>query len=386
MTELLLRIFVKDYKNVSDPVVKRKYGTFSSIFGVIVNLILFTAKFIIGTFVSSVSIRADGINNLSDAGNSIISLISFKISGRPADREHPFGHARMEYIASLIVSFIILHISLDIFSESIGKIFNPTEPTFHYAAVAVLLISILLKLWLFIFTRYLGKKINSVILQASAADSISDVIATSAVLLSSIISHITNFNTDGYMGIIAGILVMIQGLKILNEAKNLLLGTQPDPELVNKIISTATAHEEILGVHDIVIHNYGEGQCFASLHVEVDGERNIFESHDVTDNIEREIAEKYGVHCALHMDPIVTGDEKTAELREKTEMLAAVIGSNIRIHDFRLVIGPTHNNLIFDAEVPFETKMSDEEIRQKFKTAISAIDKNYYAVIKIDRV
>lgn len=385
MFDILPRLFIKNYKDTADPTVREGYGTLSSVAGIIINTLLFASKFTVGTLTGSVSIRADGINNLSDAGSSIISLISFKISGKPADREHPFGHARIEYIASLLVSFIILHISIDLFTESVDKILHPTPTEFGIISIIALVVSILFKLWMYIFNRTIGKKINSVVIAATAADSISDVIATGGVLISVIVSKLTNFNTDGWMGIIVAVLIMIGGLKILNESKNLLLGSPPDPDMVKHVVEHAKSHPEVLGVHDVVIHNYGPGRCFASLHVEVGGSADVFATHDVIDNIEREIAEMYGIHCAVHMDPIVTNDELVSELREKVKTLATVVEDDLKIHDFRLVTGPTHSNLIFDVDVPFETKLTDSEIRHKLQSAIKTIDDSYYAVITVDR-
>ena len=348
MFDLIAKVFVKNHNDVKDPAVRSAYGTMTSIFGIVVNVLLFAVKFIVGTLFMSVSIRGDAINNLSDALSSVISLISFKMSNKPADREHPFGHARIEYIASMIVSFLIIHISLEQFRESFDKIMNPTPSQFSVLTVAVLLVSILAKLWMYLFNRAMGKKIGSLVMQANAADSISDVLGTSAVLLSLFIAKLIDYNIDGYMGIIVGVLILISGLKILNDAKNSLLGEAPDNELVEQITADVMSHPEVLGIHDIVVHNYGAGMHFATLHVEVDGKADLFESHDVVDNIERELSEKYNIHCSCHLDPIVTDDPNSPEEYASTELermfkpLFNELGIDI------VISGHTHRHIVVE--------------------------------------
>ncbi|MEE0968911.1 MAG: cation diffusion facilitator family transporter [Clostridia bacterium] len=386
MTELLCKLFVKNYKNTSDISVRARYGTLAGIVGIIVNLILFAGKFVIGTLTASIAITADAINNLSDAGSSVISLISFRISSKPADREHPFGHARIEYIASMIVSFIILFIGITLMKDSAMKIIfggDKTDPSIW--AIVVLIISILGKLWLFLFNRKLGVRIGSAVMKATAADSLSDAMSTAAVLASTLIYRFADIELDAYMGIIVAILILRAGIGILREALNSILGTAPDEELVELVKETIFSHPEALGIHDLVVHSYGPGRCFLSCHVEVDGGKDIYASHDAIDNIEKELKRDLGVIGVIHLDPVAVGDPTTDLLREKVTEIAADIDERTDIHDFRLVPGTTHTNLIFDVVVPFEVKMDDKELCDRISEKIKKIDENYFAVITVDR-
>ncbi len=385
MTSLLCKLFIKDRENLKSPKVIRAYGTLSSTVGILLNLILAAAKIFAGIISGALSITADGINNLSDAGSQVISLISFKMSSKPADKDHPFGHARFEYVASMIVSLIIISISFELFRSSIDKIFNPASTVISTLSIIILALSVLVKLWIFLFNRKIAKKINSTIVKATALDSLSDAAATLAVLLSLVIARFTGFATDGYMGIIISIIIFIAGIKILLETKNSILGSPPDPETVSEIIRITEDHPDILGIHDLVVHNYGVGNTIASLHAEVDGEKNVFLTHDAIDNIEKQIFSELGVRITIHMDPIVTNDEETNELRLKVTKAVKMIDDSLSIHDFRFVKGTTHSNLIFDICAPFEFKMSDNELKERVAERISRIDQNYFAVITIDR-
>lgn len=385
MFDLLAKIFVKNYKDTGDPSVRAAYGTLTSVSGILINILLFAAKFIVGTLTASVAIRADAVNNLSDAGSSVISLISFKISNKPADREHPFGHARIEYIASMLVSFFILYISISLYGESIDKIMHPTPTVFNLVSVIVLCVSIAAKLWMYFFNRVIGKRINSLVMQATATDSISDVLGTAAVLAAVIVAQLTSFNTDGYMGLIVATLILIGGLKILNESKNCLLGEAPDPDMVKHILEDVKKHPEVLGVHDLMVHSYGPGEYFASMHVEVDGSVDIFKSHDAVDNIERELSEMYNIHCSIHLDPIVTGDPLVNDLHQKICAIVASVDSSLTVHDFRMVKGPTHSNLIFDVVMPFECKRDADATKKEIAAKVKEIDGSYFAVVTIDR-
>ncbi|MEG2003114.1 MAG: cation diffusion facilitator family transporter [Clostridia bacterium] len=384
MSDFILNLFVKN-KDISNSAVREKYGAVASVTGIFVNIMLFLGKFIVGTLASSVSITADAINNLSDAGSSIISFVSFKISGKPADRDHPFGHARFEYVASMIVSFIIMLIGFELLRDSIAKIINPQETIFSYLAVAVLCVSILMKLWLFVFYKKVSKKIDSTVMVASSADSLSDVLATSAVLVSLFVMKFTGFNTDGYIGIAVAIFILISGFKIMNETKNHILGTAPDHELILNLVTEAKSHSETLGVHDLVVHNYGPSRCFASMHVEVDGNGNIFKLHDVIDNIERDIQKKYGVQCSIHLDPIQTDDEAVNIVKIQIEAIISAIDNRLSVHDFRMVPGDTHTNLIFDLFIPFEIKMPEKELKELIDKQLDKISHKYYTVITFDR-
>ena len=388
MTDLLCKIFVKDHKNTTDPHVRSAYGTLVSIVGILLNLLLFAAKFLVGTLFGAVSIVADAVNNLSDAGSQIISLISFRISAKPADREHPFGHARIEYVASMIVSFLILHIGLDLLMESIDKIIHPQLPEKSWLAVWVLLGSILFKLWLALFNNRIGKRINSSVMKATAQDSLSDVFSTTGVLIATLLLLLfpnLTINLDAYMGVIVAVLILVAGLKILNETKNSILGEAPAEEIVENINSTVSKYDGVIGIHDLTVHNYGPGHVIAALHVEVDGKVDVFVSHDMIDNIERELRRNCGIEATIHMDPVVTDDARINALKPLVEAAVREIDPSLRIHDFRFVGGATHTNLIFDIAVPFEIKKSDEEIKQQVADKISRLDPSYFTVVTVDR-
>ena len=385
MTEFLYRLVAG--KEAGSPERARgRIGTASGIIGIIVNALLFAGKFSVGLLVGSISMQADGINNLSDAGSSVISLISFKISEKPADREHPYGHARIEYVASMIVSFLILHIGLDLFAESVGKIISPEVKTeFSIISVIVLAASIVIKLALGFFNRLLGKRVGSDVMLATAADSFSDALATTGVLAATILVKLTGFDADGYMGVIVAVIILIAGLKILLETKDRILGGAPDEEIVSAIKEIISRYPEALGIHDMYLHSYGAGKTIASLHVEVDGCVDIYKTHDVIDNIEKQIASELGILCTIHMDPIVTDDDRIDELRAKAIATVKEIDSRLTIHDFRFVEGETHTNLIFDISAPFELKMSDGELIEATQKKISEISNKYFCVICVDR-
>ena len=386
MTELLCRLFIRDRDNVNSPKTRRAYGTMASLVGIVLNILLFAAKFTAGLIFGSLAISADAFNNLSDAGSSIISLISFKISAKPADRDHPFGHARIEYVASMIVSFLILLIGYELASDSISKIVTASSSTeFSIISVVVLSFSILAKLWMCLFNRRIGKKISSQVMMASSADSLSDVIATSAVLLSTVIFGATGFDIDAWAGIAVSLMIAFAGLKILNETKNSILGEAPGDELVEQIKWVVSQYPEALGVHDLMVHNYGPGRTIATLHIEVDGSADMFKSHDIVDNIEKRMSNELGIQCTIHMDPIVTDDERVSELKRTVEIAVKQIDSRLGIHDFRFVSGETHSNLLFDVTVPFEIKQSDADIRRLVSEAVATIDNTYFAVVTIDR-
>ena len=388
MTELLSRWFVKDYKNATNPAVRTAYGTMVSITGIIVNLILFTAKFVVGTLFGAISIVGDAVNNLSDAGTQIISLLSFRIAAKPADREHPFGHARIEYVTSMIVSFLVMLVGFELFKSSIGQIFSPERPESSPVAIFVLIGSMLCKLWLGLFNRTIGKRIDSSVMRATAADSLSDVFATAAVLVATVLPMIftdMTWNPDAYMGVIVAILIIVAGFRILNESKNAILGEAPSEEIVKEINETVGRYEGALGIHDMVVHNYGPGRIIASLHIEVDGSVNVFETHDMIDTIEKELRQSCGIEATIHMDPIVTDDEQVNALRAQTAEAVKKIHPSMQIHDFRFVAGATHTNLIFDVVVPFEVKMSEAEIKSAVAEAVRGIDPTYCTVLNVDR-
>ena len=388
MTNLFFRLFVKGYdeKGKNSPSVRRICGSAVAVVGIITNLLLAAIKLFAGIISGAISITADAVNNLSDAGAQVVSFISFKISGKPADRDHPFGHARIEYVASMIVSFLVLLVGFELLMDSVAKIMSPTKTDYSLIVMIILAISVALKLWLFFFGRSAAKKINSEVIMAAATDSLSDAIATSAVLVSAIVCRYTGFNTDAYMGAIVAVIVLIAGIKILNETKNSILGSAPEPELIEDIIRITREYPEALGIHDMVVHNYGPGNTIASFHVEVDGSQNVFYTHDVIDTIEKRLFAELSVRATVHMDPIVTDDERVNELIEKIEVLVMTVDEKLGIHDFRFVEGTTHTNLIFDVNVPFELKQTDDEIKRAISSKVSELDPNYFVVMTVDRV
>lgn len=386
MTDLLCRLFVKDCENTGDIKVRARYGSLSGIVGIIVNILLFAGKFIIGTLTASIAITADAVNNLSDAGSSVISLISFRLSSKPADREHPFGHARIEYIASMIVSFIILFIGITLMKDSVMKIFfggDKTDPSIY--AMIVLAISILGKLWLWLFNRKLGNRIGSSVMKATAADSLSDAIATAAVLVATVIYRFTDLELDAYMGVIVAFIILRAGIGVFKDAMDSIIGTSPEIETVEKIKEIIFSHPEAVGIHDLVVHNYGPGRCFMTCHVEVDGGKNIYDSHDAIDNIEKELLQDLGIISSIHLDPVAVGDPLTDSLKESVWKIVTGIDGKMTIHDFRIVPGSTHTNLIFDVVVPFEVKLGDEAVKEMLCREIQRIDESYFAVITVDR-
>ncbi len=386
MTELLCKLFIKDRHNTASPAVRRSYGTLVSIVGIVLNLLLSVGKLTVGILTMTVSIQADALNNLSDAGAQLVSLITFRIAAKPADREHPFGHARIEYVASMIVSFLILIIGWELLSESVSKVFSPSQTIFSWVSVGVLGASVLVKLWLCFFNRKIAKKIDSSVMRATSADSLSDAAATSAVLAATLIYKFTGLDIDAYMGIVVAILIVIAGIKILWETKNSILGEKPSEETVAQIEAVVARHPEALGIHDMVVHNYGPGRVMVSLHIEVDGNADIFKSHDMIDNIERQLRTEYGMEATVHMDPIVTDDPLVDELKHLVLAAATAIDPRLRIHDFRVVPGDTHTNLIFDIAVPFEISQSDRDLCQAIDSAVKEQRPECFTVITVDRV
>ncbi|MBQ7172766.1 MAG: cation transporter [Clostridia bacterium] len=388
MVELLSRWFVKNHEQIENPRVRASYGTMVSVVGIVLNLLLSGAKIAVGALFASLSILADGVNNLSDAGSQLISLLSFRIAAKPADREHPFGHARIEYVASMIVSFLILLVGAELLKESIRKIITPEPPEASWISVAVLGGAILVKLWLAHLNRKIGKKIDSSVMRATAADSLSDVLSTGAVLIATLVSLLfpsLGWNLDAYIGVAVSLFILYSGFKIFLETKNAILGEAPSEEVVKTIESVVSEFPDALGIHDLVVHNYGPGHIIAALHIEVDGKKDVFDSHDMIDLIEHKLRNEHGIEATIHMDPILR-DEETLALRKEVENAIKGISPDLRIHDFRLVKGPTHSNLIFDVAVPFEIKASDSELKDQISSAISTINPTYFAVIQVDRV
>ena len=388
MTKLLIKCFIKDYDSPSRSDVREKYGVFSSIVGVIINLILATIKIIAGTLSFSIAIVADALNNLSDAGSSIISFVSFKIAAKPADKEHPFGHARIEYVSSMIVSFLILTVGVELIKSSFEGLFNKEGSTLEMSlpVYIILTVSILLKLWLGLFYRKIAKTIDSSVVAAAAADSFSDCASTAAVLISSVVVGMTGYwFIDSIVGLVVAVMIIIAGIKILNETKNSLLGEAPVDDVVESIKAKVAKYPEVLGVHDMLVHNYGPDHYIVSLHAEVDGKQNIYMLHDVIDNIEKDINEDLRILCTIHMDPIVTDDETVTSLRNFVTETVKEICPEYSIHDFRTVVGQTHTNLIFDLVLPFDISEPIDKIVADIKAAVSEKRSDCFCVITVDR-
>lgn len=381
--DFLVRRFIKNYQDTKDANVRTSVGKLSGIVGILNNLFLFVIKFVIGTIVHSVSIQADGVNNLTDAGSNIISILSFHLSNKPADKDHPFGHERTETIASLFVGILILVLGFETAKESISKVIHPGSIDFRLASVIILLVSIIVKFWMYTYNKKFSKTYDSSLLEATALDSISDVCGTTAVLVSTLLSPVLHFNLDGYMGIVVSGIILYGAYGLLRDMINSLIGEAPDPELVHNIVDMIMAHPAILGVHDMMLHNYGPNKIFASAHVEVDSSKDIFETHDHIDNIEREVKENMNIDLVLHMDPVKVNDPETELYRAKVVEAIHQIDPKWGFHDFRIVSGPTHVNLVFDLVIPFEEKYTQEEIEAMLLKHIQS-DKKIYLVLTID--
>jgi len=384
MTNLLLKLFIKNADNTKDPEVREKYGMLGSIVGIVVNILLSIGKYVIGVISKSISITADAVNNLADAASCIVTLVSFKMAGRKPDKEHPFGHGRIEYIAALAVGFLVELMGYELIKSSIGKIRNPEAVVFSLPAISVLVISILGKIWLFIFNRKLGKKIQSPAMLAVAKDSLSDTTATLVAAVSLVLSLFTDLPVDGYMGIIVSIFILTSGFGILKESISILLGTPPEKETVDKLISFILSHNEIIGIHDLVIHSYGATRTFASIHVEISADSDILNAHDTIDNIEKAVKERFSIELVIHLDPVETNNEKATRLKEMTVKTVLEINDSLSIHDFRIVDGPTHTNLLFDVVVPHKFEISDDKLIKIISEKINAINPDYFCVITID--
>lgn len=384
ITDLLVKLFVKDCESTENKEVRTAYGKLGGGVGIVCNLILFATKIIAGTLSGSVSVTADAVNNLSDASSSIMSIIGFKLASKPADADHPYGHARYEYLSGLMVALFIMLIGFELLKSSVGKIIEPTAVAFSWVTVAVLSATVFVKLWLSLFNKNIGKRINSSTLIATAADARNDVIATSAVIISMIVSKYTNLELDGYVGAAVALFILYSGFGLVRDTLDPILGHAPDPGFVEEIRKKIMSYPGVLGTHDLMVHDYGPGCQFASVHVEVAAEDDVIEMHDMIDNIERELSAEYGLHLVIHMDPIVTSDEKVNAVRLQLADAVAKIDKELTIHDLRVVVGPTHTNLVFDCVVPHGFKMSNSDLREKISASAKSIDKNYICVVTIE--
>ena len=391
MKKLLVKLFIKNYKNTKDPIVRANYGSLAGFVGIFVNIILFGIKVLAGVISRSISIITDGINNLTDASSSIITLIGFKMSSKPADEDHPFGHQRIEYLTGVIISFIILFIGIFLGIESVKKIIDPSMPEPHTIVYIILGFSILGKLWLAIFNRKMSKDIDSATLKATSQDSLNDSISTTVVLIVTIICHVfSNVDIlkylDGLTGIGLSIMIIVSGIKTLKETMNPLIGNMPTQEDIEKISSIVLSYDGVLGIHDLVIHNYGPNKTFASIHAEVDAKVDVMISHDLMDIIERDVRENHGIDLTIHMDPVNIDDPETIEVKQKVLEIVKRIDESLTIHDFRMVKGITHTNILFDIAIPIKFKMTKQELRKYLEQEIKEIDEKYLLVLQIDQM
>lgn len=384
MTKLLLRLFVKNFRNTDDPKVRGAYGRLAGLVGLVCNLLLFAGKLVAGTLAGSVSVTADAVNNLSDASSSLVTLFGFKLAERPADEEHPYGHARMEYLSGLLVAVLILVIGVELAKSSVEKILHPEAVEFSVLTLCVLIASILVKLWMCLFCKKLGKAIDSTALEATAADSRNDVITTSAVLLGLLAGHYFRWRIDGWVGALVAVFILLSGWSIAKETISPLLGKQADRELVRRISDLVLGHPKILGIHDLMVHDYGPGQCFATVHVEMDMHENPLVCHDILDDIERDALRELHVHLVIHYDPVVTDDVELNHMRALVEKKLKQLDPRLSMHDFRMVRGPQHTNLIFDLAVPFDLSGKTAELKRRIDECVQFEDHKYYTVITFD--
>lgn len=383
MISLLARLFIK--QSGDEQAVRKAYGILCGAVGIGFNVLLFIGKFFAGTLAGSIAITADAFNNLSDAGSSFVTLLGFQMAGQKPDSEHPFGHGRIEYLSGLAVSMLILLMGVELAKSSLQKILHPEPVDSSPVVIAILCVSIAVKLYMFSYNRRLGRKLNSSAVEATSMDSLSDSAATLAVLIATLVGHFTGLMIDGWCGILVAAFILWSGFNAAKDTLDPLLGTPPTREFVTQIRDIVMAHKSILGIHDLIVHDYGPGRVMISVHAEVSASENVLELHDEIDNVEKELREKLGCEAVIHMDPIVTDDGITEETRQRVAALVHCIDDEINIHDFRMVVGPTHTNVIFDAVVPFKFRLTDAEVREKIEAAVRALDGNYYAVVNVER-
>jgi cation diffusion facilitator family transporter len=382
MISLLSRLFIK---NKEPSAMRRAYGVLCGVLGIVLNLILFAVKLVAATLTGSVSVMADAFNNLSDAGSSVVTLIGFKLAGQKPDPDHPFGHGRIEYLSGFIVSLLILMMGFELGKSSINKLMNGGSVTFSFLTVVILSLSIAVKFYMYFYNTRIGKRFDSSAMKATGADSLGDCVATAVVLLCTVLSRFVSFPLDGWCGLAVAVFILISGIRTAKETIDPLLGTPPDKELVQRIEEIVLSYPDISGIHDLVVHNYGPGRVMISLHAEVPQHADVLAIHDCIDNIENHLATELGCSAVIHMDPIATDDTATLVLRDKVFELAKAIDPRITLHDFRMVPGDTHTNLIFDLAVPFDLGRSDREIKEEMGRLIAVLDPAYRAVIQIDK-
>ncbi len=385
MITLLSRLFIRDARNYASPTVRIAYGVLCGAVGIALNLLLFAGKLAAGMLSGSIAVTADAFNNLSDAGSSIVTLVGFRLAGHQADSEHPFGHGRIEYVAGLVVSMAILFMAFELGKSSVEKILSPASVTWSPLTAGILLVSIAIKLYMFFYNRRIGTYIDSAAMRAAAMDSLSDTAGTAAVLLSMLIGKVTGAAIDGYAGLLVAVFILFTGLRAAKSTISPLLGEPPSKDYTDKIEQLVLACPDITGVHDLIVHNYGPGRTMISLHAEVPADGNLLHLHDAVDNVERKLRNLLGCSAVIHMDPIVQSDECVNRYRADVEAIAKGIDDRLTIHDFRIVSGPTHTNLVFDVVAPYDVGIADNALRRRIMDAITAMDGNLYAVIEIDK-
>ena len=384
MTSLLIRLFVKDRDNVGDPTVRNRYALLASITGIVLNILLFASKLTLGLITFSVAVVADAFNNMSDASSSVVTLVGFRMSGKHANKKHPMGHGRLEYISAFIVDMLIIVVGFELFMSSIDKIITPELPDVSNALLILLGVAILVKLWLFFYYGKIAKKINSAAIRAASFDSISDTIATTLVLVSALISRYANIAIDGWAGIIVAAFILFTGFKAAKETIELLLGSTPDPEFVKKIYEFVKNYPQVIGIHDVMVHDYGPGRLIVSFHAEVPSDSNFCYAHDVVDCIERDMHDQFGCIVTIHIDPIDVNDERVNEMRKLAEDTAKEVDESFTIHDFRMTYGGKHYNMIFDLSIPTDSKYDDEEAAKLVAERIKEKNPDCFAVIKAE--
>ena len=384
MIEFLARVFIRHRDGLSPSALRQAYGQLCGAVGIGLNLLLFAGKLFAGTISGSIAITADAFNNLSDAGSSVVTLLGFRLAGRKPDPEHPFGHGRMEYISGLAVAGLILLMGVELGKSSLKKILSPEEIVSSPLVLAILAVSVAVKLYMFYYNRSIGKKIKSAAMSATATDSLSDAVSTTAVLIATLVGQLTGLNIDGWVGLLVALFILFSAYKAAKETLSPLLGQTPDPEFVDRIEQIVLSYPEVLNVHDLIVHDYGPGRMMISLHAEVSADGDLLQLHDVIDNAEHRLKKELGCMAVIHMDPIITNDAHTDALRMAVAEKVKAIDPRLTIHDFRTVSGPTHTNLIFDVVVPYDVKLTADEVRRRIGALVKELDENYFAVVQVD--
>lgn len=385
MITILTKLFIKDHTDYSSPAVRRAYGVLCGAVGICLNLLLFAGKFSAGLLSGSIAITADAFNNLSDAGSSIITLIGFRMAGHKPDPDHPFGHGRIEYISGFLVSLLILLMAFELIKSSVDKIIHPQDTLFSPVIVAILAVSILVKCYMALYNLRVGRQIDSAAMKATATDSLSDMLATTAVLIATLIARYTGLKIDGYCGVLVGLFILYAGFQAARDTLNPLLGQAPDPAFVKQIEEIVMSYNDILGIHDLIVHNYGPGRVLISLHAEVPADGDLLTLHDTIDLAEHRLRNELGCSAVIHMDPVCIHDEQTSRLKDLALQVIASIDKRLTLHDFRVVAGPTHTNLIFDVVTPYDFDYSDAGLCELIERRLKEQDESYCAVIDVDK-